>query len=80
MHKFIPIINKPTRITEYSATLIDNMLINFSYNNINTAIIVSNISDHLPILISLELNAVKVINRNKISYRNITNTNINFFK
>ena len=47
---FIPIINKPTRITDTSATLIDNILIN-NPSNFTSGILLYDISDHLPIFI-----------------------------
>ncbi|XP_071943453.1 uncharacterized protein [Antedon mediterranea] len=47
---FTFLINKPTRITENSASIIDNILYNSHLtNNINNGIIYSDISDHLPI-------------------------------
>ena len=52
--KFYPTITKPTRITKTSATLIDNILL--SENLIgkqNSGILQSDISDHLPCLVSL---------------------------
>ena len=52
-HSFIPAISKPTRITEHSSTLLDNIFINASINQAQSAIIYSDISDHLPILLKL---------------------------
>ena len=47
---FFPVINKPTRITENSATLIDNIWINQINEHENlSGLIVDDISDHLPI-------------------------------
>ena len=45
---FFPLINKPTRITEFSATLIDNIFTNYIQKHFS-GIIYSDISDHLPI-------------------------------
>ena len=45
---FYPLIEHPTRITETSATLIDNIFVNFSHD-ILSGTILSDISDHLPI-------------------------------
>ena len=51
-HAFLPLINRPTRITQNSATIIDNIFT----NNIGEAewghngILVTDISDHFPIL------------------------------
>ncbi len=47
----IPTITKPTRITHTSATLIDNIYINVANSSkIESAILMQDISDHLPIL------------------------------
>ena len=51
----LPVINKPTRITHRSATCIDNIYVQFSAGELKTAIsaiITTDISDHLPILFS----------------------------
>lgn len=48
-HMFIPLINRPTRLTSHSATLIDNIFTNcFSQNGVN-GIVLNDISDHLPV-------------------------------
>ena len=47
-HSFIPLINKPTRVTSTSATLIDNICCNILPPP-NSGILVSDISDHFPI-------------------------------
>ena len=44
----LPIISKPTRITDNSATLIDNLLISEPCN-FESGILISDISDHFPI-------------------------------
>ena len=44
-----PLIDKPTRITTYSATLIDNMFNNELYSTISNGLLINDISDHLPI-------------------------------
>ena len=54
---FLPVITKPTRITDHSATLIDNMYINV--NNVTheyAAILTIDISDHFPIVLSIRSN------------------------
>lgn len=51
--KFLPTINKPTRITEISSTLIDNIYTNIPLETVNSAIIYHALADHLPILISI---------------------------
>ena len=49
LHMFYPIINRPTCLTSYSATLIDNIFTNCFAQNFCSGIILNNISDHLPI-------------------------------
>ena len=44
-----PLIDKPTRITDHSATLIDNIFTNELDSKINSGLLISDISDHLPI-------------------------------
>ena len=48
---FSPLINRPTRISSASATIIDNIFSNNPVNSVSAlnGIIVSDISDHLPI-------------------------------
>jgi hypothetical protein len=49
-NNFLPLINKPTRITKYSATLIDNIFTNDVINSsISHGIFLADISDHFPI-------------------------------
>ena len=45
---FLQLITKPTRIVNFSATLIDHLLTNDIKNNYKSGIITSDISDHLP--------------------------------
>ncbi|XP_057289791.1 uncharacterized protein LOC130612454 [Hydractinia symbiolongicarpus] len=50
---FIPLINKPTRVTRLSATAIDHIITNdFTNTTIKTGIIKTDISDHFPIFIT----------------------------
>ncbi|XP_065650727.1 beclin-1-like protein A [Hydra vulgaris] len=45
----IPTINKPTRVTNNSSTLLDNIITNNFHNNrLNTGIIKTDLSDHFP--------------------------------
>lgn len=44
-----PLITKPSRITERSATLIDNIYTNILDNNLISGLLLNDISDHLPI-------------------------------
>ena len=48
----IPTITKPTRITKTSATLLDNIIVGKQFHNFAANIAISDISDHLPIVIN----------------------------
>ena len=47
---FVPLIVRPTRLTSYSASLIDNIFANSFCNNIVSGLFFTDVSDHLPIL------------------------------
>ena len=52
---FIPLIDKPTRACQNSAIIIDNILTNCAFHNtLKKAIIQSDISDHFPIIITIQ--------------------------
>ena len=78
-YSFMPTIYKPTRITESSATIIDNILVNELTGN--SAILVTDVSDHLP-TVFVEKRGLKVKrNENKFFYkRNHSLDNINHLK
>ena len=62
-HSFMPLINKPTRITTTTATVIDNIYSNdiLGTNYQSHGIIYAAISDHLPIFVlTKEINDTKV--------------------
>ena len=62
-HSFIPLNNKPTRITTTTATVIDNIYSNdiLGTNDQSHGIIYTDISDHLPIfLLTKQINDTKV--------------------
>ena len=59
----IPSILKPTRITETSATIIDNILTNCD-NELATAILVTDITDHFPTIL---INRTKCVSSKKKS-------------
>ena len=48
---FIPTITKPTRITRNSATLIDNIIVGKQFQDFEANIGISDISDHLPLIL-----------------------------
>lgn len=74
----IPLINKPTRVTQNSATLIDNI-----FSNIlpppNSGILVTDVSDHFPIFTSFPLNMSRPDSR-RFYTREYSQENISNFK
>lgn len=54
-----PLIDKPTRITDHSATLIDNIFTNELDHNISSGLLISDISDHLPIFAICKYSEIK---------------------
>ena len=50
---FYPVINRPTRIREESATLIDNIFVNIHNSQTQSGIWLADITDHLPIYCTL---------------------------
>ena len=57
----IPIMKRPTRISEHSASLIDNNLATDIFNNsLKKGITKSDVSDHFPIFFSIQLTKEKL--------------------
>ena len=57
----IPIINRPTRISEHLGSLIDNILTTDIFNNsLKKGIIKLDVSDHFPIFFSIQLTKEKL--------------------
>ena len=70
--KYKPLINKPTRITAYSSTLIDNIFTNELDLKHRSGVVIADISDHLPIIINslsiknLQINSFRSHKRNML--------------
>lgn len=73
-HHLLPIITKPTRITEYSSTLIDNIYTNAWQKLIESTIIITDISDHLPILAVMAQFQQEIVHSNKLLPRSFRKT------
>ena len=78
----LPSITKPTRITHRTCTLIDNIYVsNGIANNLNSMILTTDISDHLPCLAIIGTGRNKVVNSPcKITCRNLNERNIRRIK
>ena len=53
---YIPVINKPTRITDTSATVLDYIWTNLHLQQIKSGVILNPLSNHLPVCMCLNLN------------------------
>ena len=63
----LPTITQPTRITQQSATLIDNIFISeVLQHNFDSAILIHDMSDHLPTLALMK--QTKITNKNPIEF------------
>lgn len=68
----IPTITKPTRITYNSATLIDNLYIPLNeLNQAKSAILINDMSDHLPIIVSIRLGTKSSKTKQTFTFRPI---------
>jgi hypothetical protein len=80
-NSFLPTINKPTRITKSSATIIDNIFVNKLFDkSVTSGIIANSISDHCPIFLftpfhTKQTNVDSCITKRIFSERNITKFN-----
>lgn len=67
-HAFMPTVNKPTRVTEYTATLIDNIITNVNLSNSLSAIIYADVSEHFPVFLQTAL-TIEPIAKPQFVYR-----------
>ena len=83
-HFLYPLISRPTRLTSYSATLIDNIFT----NNISAVsalcdngLIINDLSDHLPIftLCYTDAHSSTIKPKESVTIRNFSSQNINAF-
>lgn len=78
-HNMFPLIDRPTRITSHSATLLDNIFTNVFDNKIKSGICVSDITDHYPIFQITSSLPIK-LNPGRITYkRSFTQCNMRSF-
>ena len=59
----LPTINKPTRVTENTATSIDHIITNVNNTDFKTGILKSCISDHFAIMLPFQIGEKKVRNK-----------------
>ena len=75
-----PLISKPTRITYSTATLIDNIFTNNLELNMNSGILYTDLSDHLPVFQVTHLKMIVEPPRQKRFVRLINSTTMSAFR
>jgi len=68
-YSYFPTIHSPTRISDASSTLIDNIFTNATQHSMSSAVVYSSISDHLPIALHFETKLTKITLPNIIRKR-----------
>ena len=71
-----PLITRPTRVTEFSGTLIDNMYTSELMTSVTSGILINDITDHLPIFAYIDYdmevdNEVKVVKKRDLNDVNV---------
>ena len=77
-NQLLPTITKPTRITRTTATLIDNIIIGRNFqSDFEACILISDISDHLPCLLTVKKLSLFEKSPTKITTRGLNEHKIN---
>ena len=79
---FIPVINKPTRVSRNNATITDHINTNHFLNNgVHSGIVTTDISDHFPIFLISKYLILNSINEQiHIAKRKLNDKSIAYFK
>ena len=76
--RYFPVINKPTRITDTSATVLDHIWTNLHHQHIKSRVILNPLSDHLSVYMCLNLNKQNLyrpLQKRSFTPQNITKFN-----
>ena len=77
----LPVITKPTRVSTTSATLIDNIFVsNRLQHSINSAVIITDISDHFPCILTVNNFNQSKDRKTKITKRKLNKENMDKIK
>jgi len=80
-HGFTPVISRPTRITDHSATLIDHIFTNTISNFQKSGIITDHFADHLGVYMKISFRVpVNKVNKGSYNYTEFNQTNKNVFQ
>lgn len=80
MNGCMNVITRPTRITSHSETLIDLFITNEDEMNLKTGVLVSDISDHLPIFMFVKGQHRESCKKEEIKYQSITLSSLKEFR
>ena len=78
-HAFLPLIFNPTRLTSYSATLIDHIFTNKLAHSVFSGIILNDLSDHLPVFAYFDDTTLTCRRKRKIVMRTFNDDNLHKF-
>jgi exonuclease III len=76
---YLQIVTKPTRSIHGSSTLIDHVLTNSCQPQFNCSVLLNRISDHFPIVCTIETSKVKPKSPS-VTHRNFSKVNVDIFK
>ena len=79
-HSFTPKIDKPTRVTHNTATLIDNIITNTTSTSTSTGILVTDISDHFPVFHITSHHHTQHVTHDTTPKRDYCDKNVSNFK
>ena len=83
-HNFVQLINRPTRITQFSATIIDHVYTNKVSDVVSTGVVTFDISDHLGVYVTIALHehrgSIDHEYANLTSWHKVNEENISKFK
>ena len=75
-----PLINKPSRITEFSQTLIDNIFTNNIETVNNSGLLINDITDHLPVFVKSDYFVFKTVFKKIKFYRDTSLHSLQLFQ
>ena len=79
-YSYVPLITKATRITQSSATLIDNAFVNSTNLVLKSGILLADISDHLPVFLLCKSNGREKSNEQMGYVRDMSQLNLDKFR
>jgi hypothetical protein len=79
-HSILPLITRPTRFNSNSSTLIDNILVNKPNDTSVSGILITDISDHLPVFYVSSQKVENPTSKTILTSRQISDNNVENFK